>query len=141
MRIPAWTSVDFALLLTTRDMAEVSARISKDSTDAVQDPGDGALPLSGGLRFGIRRGRLTVRSFLGAGAGSHSAHAVPLRTQAAVLAEFGPQGRLGSNVVLRGAHLHVPFDIGIAVPWTPQSRYSDGSLGVLVRLILEIDHD
>ena len=106
----------------------------------MQDSGDGALPLSGGLRFGIRRGWLTVRSFLGAGAGSHSAHAVPLRTQAAVLAEFGRQapriggfemdadwGRrtpltLAANVVLRGAHLHFPFDLGIAVPWTPQSR-------------------
>jgi hypothetical protein len=141
-------------------MAEVSARISRDSTEAVQDSGEGALPLSGGLRFGIRRGWFTVRSFLGAGAGGHSAHALPLRTQAAVLAEFGRSGRLGfggfemdadwgrrtpftlaANVVVRGSHLHVPFDLGIAVPWTPQSRYGDGSLGVLVRLIFEIDHD
>jgi hypothetical protein len=45
------------------------------------------------------------------------------------------------NLVLRGAHLHVPFDLGIAVPWTPHSRYGDASLGVLMRLILETDHD
>jgi len=141
-------------------MAEVSARIDTDSSEAVQDSGDGALPLSGGLRFGIRRGWFTARWFLGAGAGSHSVHAVPLRTQAALLAELGRQGRLGfvgfemdadwarrtpltlaANVVVRGAHLQVPFDLGIAVPWTPQSRYGDGSLGVLVRLIFEIDHD
>jgi len=141
-------------------MAEVSARISQDATEEVQDPGDGALPLSGGFRFGIRHGWLTVRTFLGAGAGSHSAHAVPLRAQAAVLAEFGREGRLGfagfemdtdwarrtpltlaANLILRGAHLHLPFDLGIALPWTPQSRYGDASVGVLVRLILEIDHD
>src|SRR2546430_10087163 len=76
-------------------MAEVIARISRDATEDVQDPGEGALPLSGGLRFGIRNGWLTVRTFLGAGAGSHSAHAVPLRAQAAVLAELGGKGRLG----------------------------------------------
>src|SRR6267378_2224151 len=76
-------------------MAEVSARVSHDATEDVQDPGDGALPLSGGIRFGIRHGLLTVRTFLGAGAGGHSAHAVPLRAQAAVLAEFGREGRLG----------------------------------------------
>src|SRR6266851_5717317 len=141
-------------------MAEVSARISQDATEDVWDPGEGALPLSGGFRFGIRHGWLTVRTFLGAGAGSHSAHAVPLRAQAAVLAEFGREGRLGfagfemdtdwarrtpltlaANLILRGAHLHLPFDLGIALPWTPQSRYGDASLGVLVRLILEIDHD
>src|SRR2546425_675356 len=80
--------------------------------------------------------------------------------QAAVLAEFGREGRLGcagfemdadwarrmpptlaTNFILRGAHLHVPFDLGIAVPWTPRSRYGDASVGVLMRLILEIDHD
>ncbi len=141
-------------------MAEVSARISRDATEDVQDPGDGALPFSGGFRFGIRHGWLTIRTFLGAGAGGHSAHAVPLRAQAAVLAEFGREGRLGfagfemdsdwarrtpltlaANLVLRGAHLHVPFDLGIALPWTPQSRYGDASVGVLVRLIVEIDHD
>jgi hypothetical protein len=141
-------------------MAEVSGRISQDGADDAQDPGDGAMPLSGGFRFGIRQGWLTVRAFLGTGAGSHSAHAVPLRAQAAVLAEFGREGRLGfagfemdadwarrtpltvaPNLVLRGAHLHVPFDLGIAVPWTPHSRYGDASLGVLMRLILETDHD
>jgi hypothetical protein len=149
-----WQPLDFHV------MAEVSARISQDATEDVQDPGDGALPFSGGFRFGIRQGWLTVRTFLGAGAGGHSAHAVPLRAQAAVLAEFGREGRLGfagfeidadwarrtsltvaPNLILRGAHLHVPFDLGIAVPWTPQSRYGDASLGVLLRLILEIDHD
>ncbi len=81
-----------------------------------------------------------MRAFLGAGAGSNSAHVVPLRAQAAVLAEFGREGRLGfagfemdadwarrtpltvaPNLILRGAHLHIPFDLGIAVPWTPQS--------------------
>jgi hypothetical protein len=141
-------------------MAELSGRISSEGTEDVQDPGEGALPLSGGLRFGIRNGWLTVRTFLGAGAGSHSAHAVPLRAQAAVLAEFGREGRLGfagfeadtdwarrtpltlaANLILRGGTVHVPFDLGIAVPWTPQSRYGDASVGVLVRLILEIDHD
>ena len=141
-------------------MAEVSARISGDATEDVQDPGEAAMPLSGGLRFGIRNGWLTVRTFLGAGAGSHSAHAVPLRAQAAVLAELGGKGRLGfagfevdtdwarrtpltvaANLILRGGTLQVPFDLGIAVPWTPQSRYGDGSIGVLVRLILEFDHD
>ena len=141
-------------------MAELSGRISRDGTEDLQDPGEGALPLSGGLRFGIRNGWLTVRTFLGAGAGSHSAHAVPLRAQAAVLAELGGKGRLGfagfevdtdwarrtpltvaANLILRGGTLHVPFDLGIAVPWTPQSRYGDGSVGVLVRLILEFDHD
>src|SRR3989440_12795347 len=112
-------------------MAEVSARISRDATEDVQDPGDGALPLSGGLRFGIRNGWLTVRTFLGAGAGSHSAHAVPLRAQAAVLAELGGKGRLGfagfevdtdwarrtpltvaANLRLRGGSPHVRFDLG-----------------------------
>src|SRR2546425_227943 len=128
-------------------------------TESITDL-DGALPFSGGVRFGIRHRWLTVRTFLGAGAGGHSAHAVPLRAQAAVLAELGREGRLGCagfemdadwarrmpptlamNFILRGAHLHVPFDLGIAVPWTPQSRYGDASVGVLVRLILEIDHD
>ncbi len=141
-------------------MAEVSARISHDATEDVQDPGDGALPLSGGVRFGIRHGWLTVRTFLGAGAGGHSAHAVPLRAQAAVLAEFGREGRLGfagfemdtdwarrtpltlaGNLILRGAYLHVPFDLGIAVPWTPHSQYADASVGMLVRLIFEIDRE
>jgi len=141
-------------------MAEVSARISGDSAEDVQDPGEPAMPLSGGLRFGIRSGWLTLRTFLGAGAGSHSAHAVPLRAQAAVLAEFGGKGRpgfagfemdsdwarrtpltLAANLILRGDPLHVPFDLGIAVPWTPQSRYGDASIGVLVRFILELDRD
>ncbi len=141
-------------------MAELSGRISRDGTEDVQDPGEGAMPLSGGLRFGIRNGWLTARTFLGAGAGNHSAHAVPLRAQAAVLAEFGRKGRLGfagfevdtdwarhtpltlaADLVLRGGTFHVPFDLGIAVPWTPQSQYGDASVGVLVRFILEIDHD
>ena len=141
-------------------MAEVSARISHDATEDVQDPGDGALPLSGGIRFGIRHGLLTVRTFLGASGGGHSAHAVPLRAQAAVLAEFGREGRLGfagfemdtdwarrtpltlaGNLILRGAHLQVPFDLGIAVPWTPHSQYADASVGILVRLIFEIDRE
>jgi len=141
-------------------MAEVSARIPQDATEDVPDPDDGAMPLSGGFRFGIRHEWITLRAFLGAGAGSHSARAVPLRAQAAVLAEFGEGGRLGfagfemdadwarrtpltvaPNLILRGAHLHVPFDLGIAVPWTPQSRYGDASVGVLLRLILESDHD
>jgi len=50
-------------------MAEVSARISHDATENVQDPGEGAPPFSGGVRFGIRHRWLTVRTFLGAGAG------------------------------------------------------------------------
>jgi hypothetical protein len=141
-------------------MAELSGRVSRDDNEDLQDPGEGALPVSGGLRFGIRTGWLTARTFLGAGAGSHSAHAVPLRAQAAVLAELGPKGRLGfagfevdadwarrtpvtlaANLILRGGTVHVPLDLGIAVPWTPQSRYGDASVGVLVRLILEIDRD
>src|SRR6267378_2224153 len=48
---------------------------------------------------------------------------------------------LAGNLILRGAHLQVPFDLGIAVPWTPHSQYADASVGILVRLIFEIDRE
>ncbi len=141
-------------------MAEASGRILQDATNDPQEPGEGTSLVSGGLRAGIRRGWLTVRTFLGAGAGGRSARSVPLRAQAAVLAEFGRDGRLGfagfemdadwsrpepvtvaPNFVLHGAPVHVPFDLGIAAPWTPRSRYGNASIGLLVRVIVELDAD
>ncbi len=148
-----WPPLDFHL------MAEVSANPLRDDA-AENDPGEAAMPVSGGLRAGLRVERFTLRGFVGAGVGAASVHLVPLHLQGAVLYEFGAGSGLGfagieadsdwarrtqvtlaPNLVIRGGRLHLPIDVGLAMPWTIAARSSERSLGVLLRLMLEFDTD
>jgi hypothetical protein len=126
-------------------MIDATARLFEDDA-ATPGLGEPALPVAFSLRGGMRRGWFTLRGALGASAGGHSAHAVPLRTEAAALLEvpfgfWGIEGvadfarsspwMLAPEVVLgTGA-----VQIGAALPWEPGT----GRFGALVRLILEVD--
>jgi hypothetical protein len=137
-------------------MLELSAvAFRSDDSLAEADLGEGLLPVSAGLRAGWRTGPVTFRGFLGAGAGGHSAHALPLRAQVAALLELGAGGGAGflgveadadwgraapfavaPNLVLRSP-LGFPFDLGLAAPVGLGTGQSSVSGGLLVRLIVE----
>ncbi len=126
-------------------MIDATARLFENDV-AMPELGEPALPVAFSLRGGIRRSWFTLRGALGAGAGGHSAHVVPLRAEAATLLEvpFGfcgveamadlarsspwmlaPEAVLGTGAV----------QIGAALPWEPGT----GRFGALVRLIWEVD--
>jgi hypothetical protein len=126
-------------------MIDATARLFEND---VANPGLGepALPVAFSLRGGIRRSWLTLRGALGAGAGGHSAHVVPLRTEAAALIEvpFGFGGVEGAADFARSSPWMVAPEIvfgtgalrlGAALPWEPGT----GRFGALLRLIVEID--
>ena len=140
-------------------MAEVTGRVgeSREANEPI-DLGEAAMPVSAGFRAGLRRSRLTIRGYLGSGMGEHSGHALPLRAQAAVLVEFGKDGRIGfagiesdadwarrapltlsPDVVIRGAFLHLPVNIGVAIPWGVGARAGEPSFGILLRVTWELD--
>ena len=137
-------------------MAELSARVPA-TADSDAELGDGAMPVNGGVRAGIRVGEWTSRAFLGWGVGAVSAHPLPLRLEAALLYDFPSIGFLGletradwsvsapwtvaPNVVLRGRRFGIPFDIGVAAPWSVGARAGEPQFGILARLILEFDAD
>jgi len=137
-------------------MVELSLRLPT-SADADHEPAEGAMPLNGGLRAGLRSGAWTARGFLGAGVGAGSAHALPLRLEAALLWErpsllfLGVESRadwsvrapwtLAPDLVLRGRRFGLPFDVGVAAPWSLGARSGEPQLGILLRLMLELDHD
>jgi hypothetical protein len=131
----------------TRDfhlMVDAMARLFEG--DVAPELGETSLPLVVSLRGGIRQSWLTVRAALGAEAGGHSAHVIPLRTDAAVLAEapFGFYGIEGSADFARSSPWMVApeavfgtgvVQVGAALPWEPGT----GRFGALARLIVEMD--
>jgi hypothetical protein len=145
----------------THLMLEAGGRlIERPDVPGDFEPGESALPYSLGLRGGVRGGWLTLRGFLGAGAGDHSAHLVPLQAQVAALTELGANGRWGfygveldgdwarntpfvlaPNFVLDAAPLGVRLKMGLALPWTVGARKNEPALGILVRFMFELDND
>jgi hypothetical protein len=140
---------------------EASAELFDRDDAQLIDPGESALPFAAGLRAGWRSasGLWTLRGYLGGSAGGTSAHLVPVRAQAALLLALLTGGRspgflgveldgdwgrrapvlIAPNVVLDGAPIGVRAKVGIAAPWSPQARAGEAALGLLVRLIVELD--
>jgi len=125
-------------------MADATARLFENDADA--EPGEPALPVAFSLRGALRRGTLTLRGAIGAGVGGHSAHAVPLRAQAAALleAQFGFWGiEIDGDLARSSPWVIAPqtvlgtgsFQVGAALTWEPGVN----RLGALVRLILQFD--
>lgn len=99
------------------------------------DLGDGTLPAWLGVRGGLWLGPLALRTLVGLGLGGTSAHAVPLRAQAALLWPLGGGGRIGTvgveadgdwarraplvlapDLILDGAPWGMPLRLAVAVP-------------------------
>jgi hypothetical protein len=125
-------------------MIDATARLFEN--DSEPGLGEPALPVAFSLRGGIRRRWLTLRGALGASAGGHSAHVVPLRAEAAALVEvpFGFWGVEGMADLARSSPWMLApevvlgtgaVQIGAALPWEPGT----GRFGALVRLIFEVD--
>ena len=125
-------------------MIDATARLFEN--DSEPGLGEPALPVAFSLRGGIRRSWFTLRGALGASAGGHSAHVVPLRAEAATLLEapFGFWGIEGAADFARPSPgMLAPeavlgtgtVQLGAALPWEPGT----GRFGALVRLILEFD--
>jgi hypothetical protein len=134
--------------------AELSGRAPWDSATSVE-PGDSPLPLTFDIRSGIREGRCTVRGSVGGGVGASVAH-VPVRASLAVLTPLGPSERFGFigmeadvdgaraypvvlalDVVPELSPLHLPFRLGLAIPWAVGVESTQPSIGLLLRLFWE----
>jgi hypothetical protein len=137
--------------------AEASVRLLRENEadlGRLVDPGNSRLPVSFGLRGGIRQGAWTVRGALGAAAGGGSAHAVPLRGDISLFGEFRCGGICGfagleldgdwswrdpwllaPTVVFDGARFGLPLRLGLAAPLALSAEGTRGA--VLLRLIYE----
>ncbi len=119
------------------------------------EPGESALPFVFDLPVAYRPGPITLRSFVGAGAGRVGAH-VPARGGLALLAPLGPSDRFGFfgvEVEADGARrapfvvaldvtsslmpVGVPVRLGFALPWVIGARADEPALGLMFRLIVE----
>lgn len=163
--VSAQVAASFSLLheqaLGLHLQAEGSLRVLEaDESLEAADLGDAALPASLGLRGGLWLGPLALRTLLGLGLLGPSAHAVPLRAQAALLWPLGDGGRFGAlgveadgdwglwsplvlapDLILDAGPWGLPLRLAVAVPWSPQARTGEAQLGLMVRLMLELDRD
>jgi hypothetical protein len=125
-------------------MIDATARLFENAV--ASELGEPTERIAFSLRGGIRRDWLTLRGSLGAGAGTHSAHAVPLRAEAATLVEaaFGFWGIEGAADFARSSPWMVApeavlwrgrLQLGAALPWEPGT----GRFGALIRLIFETE--
>jgi hypothetical protein len=137
--------------------AEVLARLPWDESAIVQ-PGDPALPLAIDVRAATRRGPLTLRWGIGAGAYGEAAH-YPLRGSVAALLPFEGTGRLGFwglEVDVDGARTAplvaapnlvtklpggIPLRLGLALPLAIGETAERPSFGFLVRVYYESDRE
>jgi hypothetical protein len=133
---------------------EITARAPWDVTPTT-DPGESPLPVTLDLRWGLRQRAWTLRSGVGLGIGSASAH-VPLRGSLAILHPFGPSERFGFfgmeadvdgarqnpvvvaiDLVPDMSPLHLPFRLGLGLPWAIGVPANQPALGLFLRIFVE----
>jgi hypothetical protein len=134
--------------------AEVSARFEATEPAKV-DPSDTTLPVETGLRWGVRSGPVTIRGGLGAEAGGRGAR-LPFWNTLALLVELGGFGFTGLELLADWARpspvsvapevlgdarsfLPVPVQLGVGVPLVPAARGEPFTVGVLARLLVELN--
>lgn len=139
-------------------MAEATARmLERDGLPS--DPGEPALPVAVGLKAGVRRGRATLRAGAGLGIGSGSARSLPLRASLAALFQpcAGSGGFLGveadadwgraapyaftPEAVFDTRPLGLPALVGVGVPVRAGPLGADPRWGVLLRIMVDLEHD
>ena len=139
--------------------AELNVRIVDGARGLADvDVSDAALPISFGLRWGIRLAPLTLRAGLGGQVDPQRAHDRPFWQSIAILLAPGSDARIGftgieiladwayehplaiaPDLQLDGARYGLPIRLGLAVPWKPRAASDEPSLGVYVRIIVEVE--
>jgi hypothetical protein len=151
-------ATSFALLHDfVRDIhlqAEVGLRIAGAEPVNISVPGDFSLPFTFGLRSAFRRGAWSLRPAAGIEAGGSPAHA-PLWGGVGLLYALGEGGRYGfagveldadlarrvplvvaPNLMADTSTLHLPFRVGVAVPWVIGASDTQPSIGVYLRVMV-----
>lgn len=135
---------------------EAAARLFGSEHSDATIPGETALPLSLGVRAGIRAGHWTFRPSAGIEVGPRTAD-VPLWAGAALLHELGAGGALGffgveveadgaqatpfvvaPNYVVDLALAGVPCHVGLAIPWVVGAARATPQIGTYLRLLVEL---
>lgn len=133
--------------------AQVEAVAHTLDRNGVIEPGESPSPLALDVRLGKRFGWLTLRGSVGVAMGGSSLGA---RASLALLTGFGKTTRFGFwgveldadtsrertfvaalDVEPNLAALHLPFRLGLAIPWNIGADGSQPSLGLFVRLFFE----
>ncbi len=127
--------------------------------EVTAEPGEPALPVAFDLPVAVRGGAFVVRGAVGWGVGGVGEHA-PVRSKLALLTDLGPSHRFGFwgieldadgarrapfvvalDVVPDLTPLGLPFQFGVALPWTIGAHSDEPSLGLMFRLIFESERE
>ncbi len=139
--------------------AEAGVRIFGSEPVNISVPGDLSLPFTLGIRTAFRRGSWSLRPAVGIEAGRSPAHA-PVWTGAGLLYGLGEGGRYGfagvevdvdvarrapvivaPNFMADTIASHLPFRVGVALPWVISAPDTQPSIGVYLRVIMRTELD
>ena len=132
---------------------EAVARLGPTGLSSRQDPGEASLPYDLDVRGAFRRGRWTVRGNLGA---ETDAETFGVRAGAAFMLAVGRDQKAGfvaveadmdsfrANFMTLALNLSVdaePLRFQLATPWTPSLGQTPASIGIVLRVLVELDRD
>ncbi len=132
---------------------EAVARLGPDNLSNLPDPGEASLPYDVDVRGAFRRGRWTVRGNLGAEtdaanfgvrAGAAFMLALDRDSKASFVAVEASMDSFRANFMTLALNLSVeaePLRFQLATPWTPALGQTPASIGIVLRVLVELDRD